>query len=128
MIWDGFNQRKFPRLNVRCEISLHPQPDADSMPTQTENIGAGGVCVILPRALERFSRCWIRLGLDDHLPSVDCQGRIVWAVPTQAQAGARKKTFDTGVEFVDIDPSVRELIRRFVDSKMAEIKPAPAAQ
>ena len=114
-MWDGFNQRKFPRVNLRCEILIKPEETTEPISAMTQNLGAGGVCVILDRALERFSKCRIRLHLAEKAAQViDCAGKIVWAVPTQEIKSAKKR-FDTGIQFLDMDPSHGEKIRDFLE-------------
>lgn len=127
MIWDGFNKRKFPRATLRCELTLKDKPQAEEvLKTQTENVGAGGVCVILERRLDRFAPVWMRLELDPSLPWIEGKGKVVWAVATQSSP-TEKKHFDTGIEFVGLDTGQQELIRRYVESRAPakEKNPAP---
>ncbi len=112
-MWDGFNKRKFPRLNLRCEISIHPDEKRAGISAVTENVGVGGVCVILDQSLERFSGCRVRLELDDQSPEIHCAGKVVWTVPTQDSATSPKR-FDTGIEFVGLGTAEREVLRKFL--------------
>ena len=113
-MWDGFNQRKFPRINLQCEVLIQAEELAAPLSTRTENLGAGGVCVILDKSLERFSKCRIRLHLDEKTPVIDCAGKIVWTVPTQSLKSLKKR-FDTGIEFVDLEPAGAHRIREFIE-------------
>ncbi len=117
MMWDGFNKRKFPRLNLRCELILHKRPDNEVIRAQTENVGAGGVAVILERPLERFSVVSLRLELDASLPWIECEGKIMWAIPSR-EVGGRREQYDTGIEFLGLDPGQQELIRRYVEARV----------
>ncbi len=116
-MWDGFNKRKFPRLNLRCEIVLRNQSGAQVLQAQTENLGAGGLCLLLDRALERFSTLTLRLELDKNLPWIECQGKVIWIVPSRG-IGAKKDTFDTGIEFLGLEPAEEDLIRSYVESRV----------
>jgi len=117
-MWDGFNKRKFPRLNLRCELILSGQrASTQIVHTQTENVGAGGICVLLDQPLERFSAVSLRLELDPHLPWIDCAGKVVWSVPSQ-EASSKKKAFDTGIEFVNLQPAQQDLIRHYVGARL----------
>ena len=119
-MWDGFNKRKFPRLSLRCELTLRNQSAASQVLTgQTENVGAGGVCIILPHPLERFSVVSIRLELDPNLPWIECLGKVVWSVPAR-EVATQKKSFDTGIEFLKLDPGQQDLIRSYVISRLEE--------
>ena len=115
-MWDGFNKRKFPRIDLRCEVILRDRPQGRILQGRTENVGAGGICVMLEELLERFSLVTLRLELDPHLPWVESLGKVVWIVPSQEVASG-KKSYDTGVEFVNMDPGHQELIRSYVESR-----------
>ena len=118
-MWDGFDKRKFPRLNLHCEITLQPVERNTPIKAVTENVGVGGICAILNEPLARFTQCRILLELEDALPAVEGMGRIVWTVPT-SQAGKRGKRFDTGVEFLDLSPEGRELLRKFIQDRLSQ--------
>ena len=119
-MWDGFNKRKFPRLALRCEITIlaeeHPVKPVVAL---TENLGIGGVCVIIDKALERFSTCSLRLDLAENEPSIECKGKVVWVVPTQALGS---KQFDTGIEFSGLDPETQARVQKFVE---LQVKKSP---
>lgn len=116
-MWDGFNKRKFPRLVLRCELILRDRPQGRILKAHTENLGAGGVAILLEEPLDRFSLVSLRLELDTQLPWIECLGKIVWVVPSREVSGDVRK-FDTGVEFVNLDPGHQELIRSFVESRV----------
>lgn len=116
-MWDGFNKRKFPRIDLRCEVILRDRPQGRILQGRTENVGAGGICVMLEELLERFSLVTLRLELDPHLPWVESLGKIVWVIPSQ-EIGSAKKRYDTGIEFVNMDPGHQELIRSYVESRV----------
>lgn len=116
-MWDGFNKRKFPRANLRCELILLDQQGGEPVRASTENVGAGGVCVFLESPLEKFSTLSLRLELDPQLPWIQTAGRVVWSVPTRDLV-SKKEYFDTGIEFVDMQPGYQELVRRYVESRV----------
>lgn len=119
-MWDGFNKRKFPRINLCCELTIGHQPKEQVLKVQTENLGAGGVCVILEKHLERFSTVFIRLELDPNLPWIECLGKVVWCVPSHG-AKSGKECFDTGIEFVGLQPAQQDLIRSYVESRVEAV-------
>ncbi len=114
-MWDGFNKRKFPRLNIHCEIKLLSESQKTPIRADTENMGVGGVCVILERCLERFSKCRITLDLKEK--EISCDAKVVWIVPTR-EAKTSKKRFDTGIEFVDLSPAETAVIRSYVEKEV----------
>ncbi len=115
-MWDGFNKRKFPRVTLQCEIVIHPETQPVPIAAATENLGLGGVCVILDQPLERFANCRVHLSLDEKLPALDCFGRVMWVVPTKTPR-ERKSRFDTGIEFLNLDPAAKNAIRQFLDAR-----------
>ena len=112
-LWDGFNKRKFPRLHLPCEVAIQPVGKQKSYTASTEDVGMGGVSVMLPEPLERFDRCKISLELKDGEPPVRCTGRSVWVIPSQDRKSS-KKNFDTGLEFLDLDELARKRLRAFI--------------
>lgn len=115
-MWDGFNQRKFPRLNLECEIELS-QGTGQTISGRTENVGIGGVCLIQNRPLERFSTCRIRLNLAEGESPIECDARIVWNIPCK-DSSVKETMFDTGVEFVNL-PSAESLrMKKFIESRI----------
>jgi c-di-GMP-binding flagellar brake protein YcgR len=112
-LWDGFNKRKFPRLHLTCEVQIHPLGKQKSFVASTEDVGMGGVSVMLPEPMERFDRCKISLELKDGDPPVQCTGRSVWVIPSQDRKSSRKN-FDTGLEFLDMDEFSRKRLHAFI--------------
>jgi hypothetical protein len=115
-MWDGFNKRKFPRLALRCEVTILADMDGKPLVTLTENLGIGGVCIILDHPLERFSKCRLRLELEDDFV-IECDGRVVWAVPTQG-ARPNSKQYDTGIEFTGLDPETSDKVRKYLEEQL----------
>jgi hypothetical protein len=116
-MWDGFNKRKFPRLNIHCEIDILSDDQKSPIHANTENIGVGGVCVILDKALERFSKCRVKLDFSEK-HEMDCEAKVVWIVPTR-EAKSTKKRFDTGLEFVGLEADQLAILRSFIQKSVS---------
>jgi hypothetical protein len=112
-LWDGFNKRKFQRLHLTCEVAIQPMGKQKAFTASTEDVGMGGVSVMLPEPLERFDRCRISLELKDGEPPIQCTGRSVWVIPSQDRKSS-KKNFDTGFEFLDMDEFSRKRLKAFI--------------
>lgn len=112
-MWDGFNKRKFPRVHLSCEVVIHPQGKEKALKTWTENVGMGGVCVMLSEPLERFDHCKVSLELKDDEPPVYCTGRSVWVIPSH-DFKSSKTAYDTGIEFTDLDEFARRRLYAFL--------------
>lgn len=120
-MWDGINRRKFPRANYKCLISIKKRLNAKTISTQTENIGAGGICVLLKEDLGLFQGVDVELFLDENRPPVKCGGTVVWVV----KKSSLKKSgtiYDTGVEFIDMRPEDREKISELVEEILEKQK------
>ena len=101
--WDGMNRRKFPRVNYPCLVTIRDgQETSDTMLTHTENVGIGGVCVILKKYIKIFCPIDIELDLMDMGDHIQCQGRVVWNVQRKADAPAKPLFYDIGIEFQNI--------------------------
>lgn len=117
-MWDGFNKRKFPRINLQCEIAIASEGQKSSIRANTENVGVGGVCVILDQELERFSKCRIHLDLKGK-KGIDCEAKVVWIVPTR-QNKSTKKYFDTGLEFVGLPGEDLDEVKSFLEKEISK--------
>ena len=118
-MWEGLDQRRFPRLNLACDIDIRNTANNFHVSTVTQNIGAGGVCVILPDQLARFSKVFVRIHLRDGGDVIESFGKVCWLVPgrTLYRAGTN---YDIGIEFLDIREEDRERIRKLVREQSAE--------
>ena len=99
-MWGGINRRKFPRANYPCVISVKRKDQPDALSTQTENIGIGGICVILPRDLGIFAPVEINLDLLDGQPGIECDGTVAWVIASKEDK--KIEFFDTGLEFTNL--------------------------
>ena len=114
-MWDSINRRKFTRANYKCLISIRKRLTSKVISTRTENIGAGGICVMLKEDLGLFQGVDIELFISEgNNPPIKCGGTVVWVVK-KAQPKKEEHLFDTGIEFIDIRPEDRERITEVVE-------------
>lgn len=116
-MWSGINRRKFPRANYPCKITVKRKDQSDTLSTYTENIGIGGICVILPKDLGIFAPVEVQLDLLDAKPVIECDGAIVWIVEKKDM---QEKRFDTGIEFTNLKRKDAERINNIVDMVLKE--------
>ena len=114
-MWNGINRRKFPRANYKCLITIKRRLTAKTIATQTENIGAGGICVIIKEDLGLFQGVDLELHLEDNRPPVKCGGTIVWVVKKSETGKKGAYLYDTGIEFIDLRPEDRERVSEVVE-------------
>lgn len=111
MSWAGLDQRVFPRFSARCDITIIDL--GEMITTKTQNIGVGGVCVILKRELEKLSQVKLRLILDETVPPIECDAKVVWMIPGK-ELSSGKMHYDTGLEFTNLDSKDRDRIQSFI--------------
>ncbi|MFA5389375.1 MAG: PilZ domain-containing protein [Candidatus Omnitrophota bacterium] len=118
-MWGGINRRKFPRASYPCVLSVKRKDQQDVLSTQTENIGIGGICVILPRDLGIFAPVEIHLDLMDGQPSIECDGTVAWVIVSKADK--RSEAFDTGLEFTNLKRKdafrINSIVEKTVDTQ-----------
>lgn len=114
-MWNGINRRKFPRGSYKCLITIKKRLTSKVISTQTENIGAGGICVIIKEDLGLFQGVDLELHLEDDRPPIKCGGTVVWVVKKSELRQKGGLLYDTGIEFIDIRPEDRERMSELVE-------------
>lgn len=104
-------RRQFRRANFPCEIDILTAP-LHVIKCRTENIGAGGVRVMIDENLPISSFVGLKLYLSKK--PIECRGRVVWVVERKVKG--KKTKFDTGIEFNQISKEDRKVIDIFVKS------------
>lgn len=118
MGWSGLDQRSFPRVQAKCDIWIL-EGTGGIIKTKTENLGAGGTCVILERELEKLSQVHVRLTLPETSTSIHCDGRVVWTVRS-TEPRSHRVTYDTGIEFLNLRADDKETIIAFTTKVVPE--------
>jgi c-di-GMP-binding flagellar brake protein YcgR len=114
-MWNGINRRKFPRASYKCLITIRRRLTAKTISTHTENIGAGGICVIIKEDLGLFQGVDLELFLEDSSPPIKCGGTVVWVVKKSEPKRKGSYVYDTGIEFIDVRPEDRDRISEAVE-------------
>lgn len=118
-MWNGINRRKFPRANYPCVITVKRKDHPDTLSTQTENIGVGGICVILPKDLGIFAPVEIQLDLLDGQPIVECDGTVAWVIASKEDK--KTQSFDTGLEFTNLKRTdavrINTIVEKVIDAQ-----------
>ncbi|VAX37500.1 hypothetical protein MNBD_UNCLBAC01-557 [hydrothermal vent metagenome] len=121
--WESLNRRKFPRVNYPCLVIIRKEEDDEQnvILTHTENVGVGGVCVILKKDVKRFTKVDLELDLLDLENHIKCQGKVVWNVQRKGHEEKKPAFYDIGIEFdfINDDDQVRlqEIVNRMVKNK-----------
>ena len=115
--WDGMDRRKFPRANYPCLVVLRRKDEEkEVILTHTENVGVGGICVILKKDVKIFCPVELELDLLDLGKHIVCRGKIVWNVQRKDNETKKPLFYDIGIEFADIEHGdqsrLEEIVRR----------------
>jgi len=122
-MWSGMDRRKFPRAQYKCTIYIRTEGSDRTISTRTENIGAGGICVILKEDLGLFKSVQLELDLENGQPgNIKCSGTVVWVVKKRDVRQKNHIDYDTGIEFADIDTENRERIAGIVEKVLKDAK------
>lgn len=125
--WDGLNRRKFPRVSYPCLVIVRNKENksVESILAHTENVGIGGVCVILKQDIKVFSNVEIEIDLLDLGEHVKCKGKIVWNVQRKNSEDKKPLFYDIGIEFQDITDEDRSRFEKIVQRLVKNNKEAP---
>ena len=117
--WSGMDKRKFPRANYPCLIIIrHNHGSPEAMLTHTENVGIGGVCVILKKGIKLFTTVELELDLLDTNTHIKGNGRVVWSVQRKNVEERKPSFYDTGIEFAEIGVKDQQRIDSIVQRLM----------
>lgn len=102
--WEGLNRRRFPRVSYPCLVVIrNDEPGKkEAILTHTENVGIGGVCVILKQNINVFYPVEIELDLLDLREHIKCKGKIVWNIQRKPDAPKKPLFYDVGIEFQNL--------------------------
>ena len=113
MMWQGIDKRRFPRANYPCKVVVLRNDLRETFSTHTENIGTGGVCVILPRELPKFCPVQLLLYLKDGSGPLESNGRIIWSIK-------RDDSYDTGIEFIDLKEKYSLRVEKIIQDSLKQ--------
>ena len=100
MKWDGLNRRQFPRIVYPCMVKVISQGHVvEAILTHTENIGVGGVGVIIKKELKLFEVVGLEIDLIDEEDHIVTSGKVVWVVKRKAEEAFKPMFYDVGIEF-----------------------------
>lgn len=112
-------KRKFPRANIKRKISTVFGERILVFNSHTENIGEGGVRVVLEDKLYVPAEVDLELFLYDSEIPVKCKAQLAWV--REIEPAERKPSlFDTGIKFTEINNSDRECIGKLVKTLVAQ--------
>jgi c-di-GMP-binding flagellar brake protein YcgR len=121
-MWNGIDRRKFPRAEYKCLITIKRRLTSKTISTHTENIGAGGICVLIKEDLGLFQGVDLEINIDPSEQPVKCGGTVVWVVKKANSKQKNDIIYDTGIEFIDIRPMEQNKITEIVEGILKDSK------
>ena len=114
--WSGLNRRKFPRVTYPCLITVrHESEKSEVILTHTENIGIGGLSVVIKRSVNLFSPVELELDLLDTGNHIKCKGKVVWVIRRKNNEQKKPLFYDVGIEFSNISFAEQKRLNEIVD-------------
>jgi c-di-GMP-binding flagellar brake protein YcgR len=113
MSWKSQERRKFIRVRFPCKIIIYT-PQEHFISTHTENISVGGVRVIIEEELKKNIIVDLEIEINDKL--LLCKGEVVWEEKKESRCCPGVFYYDMGIEFKEIKPKDKEIIRNIVES------------
>lgn len=122
--WDGLNRRRFPRVIYPCLVVIQNTDGGEKevILTHTENIGIGGVCLILKQDIKMFTVVELELDLLDLGNHIKCRGKVVWNVRRKSDAPNKPLFYDIGLEFIDVDDNEQERLERIIQRLVKNVE------
>ena len=116
MTWDGLNRRRFPRVIYPCLIKLSSKGGGiETILTHTENIGVGGVCVIVKKEMKLFTDVDLEIDLLDTVEHIKTAGKVVWVVRRKSIEAIKPMFYDIGIEFVNLPNGQKSHLQAAID-------------
>lgn len=119
MSWDYEERRQFVRAAFPCELSVHTAVE-NTIYTQTENISAGGIRVLIEKRIPPASIIKVTLYKIRETPII-CVGRVIWVFTRNHPQNKNLTLFDIGIEFYEIAEEeileIKNLIASLISAK-----------
>lgn len=112
MEWQGQERRRFPRVKFSCKV--HIANAAAALELQTENIGPGGIRVVLNRKIARGTPVDMEI-FPEPARVIKSKGMVVWIIPRLATQNSPEELFDTGIQFEGINEEDKRYIYELVE-------------
>jgi Tfp pilus assembly protein PilZ len=109
------------RINYPCLVAIrssHKKGEEgknDTILTHTDNVGIGGVCVVLNRSVEMFSTVALELDLLDMGSHICCSGKVVWNIQKKETTEGTAPFFYVGIKFIDINNEDQKRLEKVIE-------------
>jgi len=112
--YGGPERRRYPRLPGTL-VEYFPIGEIAAKKTSfTENISPVGVRLLVDEEIKINALLSLKIYLPGSKDAIEAKGRIVWTRLSSFLSRGKRKHYDLGMEFVEIDESDREKIWQYV--------------
>jgi len=112
-------RRRYPRLNLNIQVEYSVIRGDEAAKTQSKNISAGGICLILYEDIQPDSILELKFYLPRDADPIKAIGRVVWRSEIVV-ADDKRTRFDAGIEFLEISDTDRTKITQHVFSLLQQ--------
>jgi hypothetical protein len=116
-----FEKRQFSRVTLVCKVAVMYGDRMLMLNAHTENLGIGGMRIILGEFLIANAELEIELFLPDKGKMFKCKGKVAWS-KEMTPKGINPRFFDTGIEFTKIEESDRIMLQGTINSLMTQVQ------
>ena len=115
MVWDGQERRRFPRFPSSLVEYFPIEEGITSIKTSfTENICPVGISLLVDEEIKINTLLSLKIYLPGSKDVIEAKGRVVWTRLSSFLSREKRKHYDLGIEFVEIDESDRKRIWQYV--------------
>jgi len=103
MAWEGTDRRQFARVMYPCMVKIISSDQSrEEMLTHTENIGQGGLCIIIKKDIKLFTPVTMEVDLLDMSDHIHPKGKVVWNVRRRPDEQVKPLFYSIGIEFTQM--------------------------
>lgn len=113
---DVKDRRHYFRLEKQINIKVFDTQRRQYL-FATRDISGGGVCLYGPGGFPPGTYLTVHIQLDETVKPVVAVGRVIWT-----KRGDTARTFDMGLEFVDIKEHDRDFIVKYINDELLRLR------
>jgi Tfp pilus assembly protein PilZ len=113
MAWGGEDRRQFARVMYPCMVKIISSDQSKTeMLTHTENIGQGGLCIIIKKEIKLFTPVAMEVDLLDMSDHIHPKGKVVWSVRRKSEEEVKPLFYSIGIEFTQMSKTDHDHLQR----------------
>jgi uncharacterized protein (TIGR02266 family) len=105
-------KRQFKRKSISIDVIFDMSPDQRGFESKTKDISVGGICLISRKPLSVDNVMNFKFTIPDTEKKIEVSGEVVW---TEKPEDEKDDRYYSGIEFVQIDETDKDLISKYVD-------------